>query len=252
MRLSGIFADYDGTLAPKNIARKESKLLDGVEDSIGYIREHGKFAVVSTKDYWFLISRLPNVDAIGCIGGIEVVIEDRSWIRRGVVQKLKAISKLLEASIQIITDPDVVFEVKALRNRRVAGLCIDWRYGKAPVERFLKKIGEVARRFRLYVEEYRYEPFLDIFPARPDKGVAVSFIKDVLGIDGPIMYIGDSKTDNPAFKATNISVGVIHNHDAPSLECQYFIKFENVPKLLSELVNLELNFDPSRLPLCRV
>ncbi|MEM0090945.1 MAG: hypothetical protein QXP86_03620 [Nitrososphaerota archaeon] len=252
MRLSGIFADYDGTLAPKNITRVESKPLEGIKDSIDGVRNYGKFIVISTKDYWFLVSRLPNLDAIGCIGGIEAVIGDRAWIKKGIAQKLKVISKLLNASFRIVVDPDVVFEIKALRNRKVAGLCIDWRYGRVPTKNLVEKIKEIARKLNLYVEEYECEPFLDIFPVKPDKGVVVSFIKDVLGINGPIMYIGDSKMDNPAFKVANISVGVLHGHSAPELECQYFIKFENVPKLLSELVNLKLNFDPSRLPFCRV
>ncbi|MEM2080287.1 MAG: hypothetical protein QW104_06375, partial [Nitrososphaerota archaeon] len=107
MRLSGIFADYDGTLAPKNITRVESKPLEGIKDSIDGVRNYGKFIVISTKDYWFLVSRLPNLDAIGCIGGIEAVIGDRAWIKKGIAQKLKVISKLLNASFRIVVDPDV-------------------------------------------------------------------------------------------------------------------------------------------------
>lgn len=252
MRLSGIFADYDGTLAPKDVTRAESKPLEGIVQSVDGIREHGKFAVVSTKDFWFLASRLPRVDAIGCVGGIEVVVGDRAWVRRGVLKKLERVCELLDASARMIADPEVVFEVKSLRNGMAAGLCIDWRHARPPAEDVVERIKEAAIGFGLYFEKYEHEPFLDVFPARPDKGAAVSFIKDFLRMDGPIMYIGDSRADNPAFRVADVSVGVVHGREAPALECQYFIRFEDVPRLLSELVNLGLDFDPSRLPLSRV
>ncbi len=252
MKLFGIFADYDGTLAPKNVTRIESKPLEGIEESIDTIKKYGKFVVISTKDYWFLASRLSNVDAFGCIGGIEVVIGDRAWIRKDITQKLRVIGKLLDVLIQMTIDSDIVFEIKALRNKKVAGLCIDWRYGRVPAKQFMERIKESARRLGLYVEGCEYEPFLDIFPIRPDKGVAASFIKEALGINGPIMYIGDGKMDNPAFRIADVSVGVIHEDNFPELECQYFINFEDVPKLFSELAKHELNFEPNNRLLCRV
>jgi len=49
--------------------------------------------------------------------------------------------------------------------------------------------------------------------------------------------------DNSAFKASNISVGVIHDETPLNLlECDYLLKFENVPSFLKTLLDHNLQF----------
>jgi hypothetical protein len=57
--------------------------------------------------------------------------------------------------------------------------------------------------------------------------------------------MGDSKTDNPAFRAASVSLGVVHDETLPqTLESEYFVKFEDVPYFLHTLYLNDLMFNP--------
>jgi hypothetical protein len=49
--------------------------------------------------------------------------------------------------------------------------------------------------------------------------------------------------DNPAFRASTISVGVLHAETPLKLlDCDYFVKFEDVPLFLKALLANDLRF----------
>ena len=51
------------------------------------------------------------------------------------------------------------------------------------------------------------------------------------------MYLGDSENDNPAFRKSDTSIGVVSDERLrPSLDCTYTIKFENLSIFLKRLV----------------
>ncbi len=56
------------------------------------------------------------------------------------------------------------------------------------------------------------------------------------------MYMGDSKVDNLAFEVADIGIGVLHEESAADLECDYYIKFEDVASLLRRLMENNLVF----------
>ena len=59
--------------------------------------------------------------------------------------------------------------------------------------------------------------------------------------------MGDSITDNAAFKAADISIGVATGKKPDDLNCQYWIKFDDVAYFFSLLLKNQLVFN-SKLP----
>ncbi len=57
-----------------------------------------------------------------------------------------------------------------------------------------------------------------------------------------VMYMGDSKVDNPAFKVADIGIGVLHGESPSELDCDHYVKFEDVAGLLHHLLENNLVF----------
>ena len=62
------------------------------------------------------------------------------------------------------------------------------------------------------------------------------------------MYLGDSENDNPAFRKSDVSIGVSSDDRlGPRLDCTYTIKFENLPSFFNRLVDNNYIFSESLL-----
>jgi phosphoserine phosphatase len=85
-------------------------------------------------------------------------------------------------------------------------------------------------------------PFANIFPIKIDKGEAFEKLKKEMDVQGPIMYLGDSEADDPAFELADISVGVKHRRIMPKLQCKYRIEFFELENLLTELMDSDFDF----------
>ena len=63
-----------------------------------------------------------------------------------------------------------------------------------------------------------------------------------------VLYLGDSENDNPAFRKTDYSIGVISdNRLNPKLDCTYSIEFKNLSTFLKRLVDNGFDFSESLL-----
>jgi len=90
---------------------------------------------------------------------------------------------------------------------------------------------------------YENRPFYDVYPIAPDKGRALQETLEELAIKGGVLYLGGSEMDNTAFKASSISVGVLHDETPLKLlDCDYLVKFEDVPRFLKALLVNDLIF----------
>ncbi len=81
-----------------------------------------------------------------------------------------------------------------------------------------------------------------------DKGEAVRKLRRVFGLTSGVLFMGDSSADNPAFLASDISIGVgVDNSEgnAKDLASTYFVSFDSVPKFLGQLLDNNLFFDSS-------
>jgi hypothetical protein len=58
-----------------------------------------------------------------------------------------------------------------------------------------------------------------------------------------VLYLGDSEMDNSAFNVSSLSLGVVHDETPlDALDCDYCVKFENVPHFLRALIKNDLQF----------
>jgi hydroxymethylpyrimidine pyrophosphatase-like HAD family hydrolase len=96
---------------------------------------------------------------------------------------------------------------------------------------------------KLRLLRYENSPFYDVYPVVPDKGRALRETLEELSVKSGVLYLGDSEMDNPAFRASSISVGVLHGETPlKSLDCDYLVKFEDVPRFLKALLSNDLTF----------
>ena len=104
----------------------------------------------------------------------------------------------------------------------------------------------------LFIQEYSTHPFIDLYVTKVNKGDAFEFVisklSEMSNISGNIIYLGDSENDNPAFRKTDYSIGVISdNRLNPKLDCTYSIEFKNLSAFLKRLVDNGFDFSESLL-----
>jgi hypothetical protein len=109
-------------------------------------------------------------------------------------------------------------------------------------------------RSNLYIQTYRSHPFVDVYGANCDKGVAFDLITNILNPNDNeemgILYLGDSENDNPAFRKASTSIGIISDKRlSPRLDCQYLIEYKHLPDLLRHLIDDRFMFSESLLTL---
>lgn len=104
-----------------------------------------------------------------------------------------------------------------------------------------------CRRMGLYVVESDRGPFVDVSPVKVDKGEALLALIKELGVGRPIIYLGDSEMDNPAFEQADVSIGVIHQESSLRLKSQYSLRCEDLAGFVAKLLATNLSFTPSMI-----
>jgi hypothetical protein len=96
------------------------------------------------------------------------------------------------------------------------------------------------------MQTYSSHPFLDVYGVECNKGLAFDNVLSQLKQEergGNVMYLGDSENDNPAFRKSDISIGI--RSDArlnPMLDCKYLLDFNQLPIFLKGLIDNNLMF----------
>jgi HAD superfamily hydrolase (TIGR01484 family) len=287
-RIDTILTDYDGTLSPTNTLRNNTESIPRqLEELLWGIAETIPVCIISSKDYHFLYNKAKFAWVLSCIMGIETIvlrmakdasieiekgsnnnvnlnsIKDR-YLLPNIEKILKSnsviLSKLAE-NIESEFKDKVMVERKHTSDRQyLAGITIDyrhlkdWRLYKSELEPPLNEIIQKYKssspisRSNLYIQKYRSHPFLDVYSAYCDKGMAFDLItenilnpKDNEEMD--TLYLGDSENDNPAFRKASISVGIISDKTLnPKLVCQYLIEYKHLPKFLGHLAGNKFVF----------
>jgi hydroxymethylpyrimidine pyrophosphatase-like HAD family hydrolase len=146
----------------------------------------------------------------------------------------------------------------------LAGITIDWRHlqdwesFKKTSEPLLKKAIEKQQKLffngnTLYTQTYATHPFIDVYAVKCDKGMAFDTIaSEISYVKGKgqkiIMYLGDSENDNPAFKKSDVSIGVLSDDRLnPNLDCKYTVSFDNLSVFLKKLLDNDLVFSDDLL-----
>ncbi len=279
-KVTAIVSDYDGTLCPINRVGSDisgrNEIPSELAQVLMQISESIPICVLSRKDYRFLYYRIPFAKIFSCIAGIETLVmaenNDVQQPRRISSRHLLVDEKLLLTTTialdQLADDvaskfPSIKVERKFTVDGILSGLTFDWRHledwnrYKFAVGNYVKEVVSCepyCHPTQLYVQEYQAHPFVDVYPVEFNKGLGFECVKiDVYPYskDFPqkILYLGDSDSDNQAFKKADISIGVVSDERTANtnLLCNYKLKFDRLASFLQRLRNNNFVFSKSIL-----
>jgi HAD superfamily hydrolase (TIGR01484 family) len=242
--------------------------------------------IISSKDFAFLHRRARFANILSCVLGIETIIhsphynnneiDNFDYIRyqRLITSShfLMDSSKLLHNIVEILQTHNykgIIIEEKYTSNREILiGLTIDyrhledWQSFKDNIEPSIREMIQrsinanlapnLSSKNRPFIQIYSSHPFLDVYGVECNKGIAFDNILSHLeervgGVN--IMYLGDSENDNPAFRKSDISIGIRSDIRLnPILDCKYMLNFSQLPLFLSSLIGHGLIFSDDLLP----
>ncbi|HVC27012.1 MAG TPA: hypothetical protein VND40_02510 [Nitrososphaerales archaeon] len=195
-------------------------------------------AVITAKDITFVRARTAFAKGWACAMGAEVMLADGTGYTAEPAQVLESPFQMVEK----LVPHGATVEKKRASDGRVLGFSIDWSDGP-PVSRSKVALLVSALRGRgLHVKYDGEERFVDAFCVETDKGAALISLKRMLGVEGAVMYLGDSLADNDAFDVAEIAVGVSHGQRTESLRCRYLVDYVRVSELLGRLLDRDLEF----------
>ena len=120
------------------------------------------------------------------------------------------------------------------------------------------QLGGASYEMEPYIQTYTSHPFLDLYAVKCDKGLAFDSLfkrnsndptlSDSITNTKNVLYLGDSENDNPAFRRSDISIGVSSDKRLnPKLACKYNIEFEHLSIFLNRLLENGLIFSENLL-----
>lgn len=242
MRIRALFCDYDGTLAPLNVPRAQSSITEPLLSTLRRTQESIPLAIVTAKDFSFIRRRTPFADAWSCAYGMETVLSHGS---RKVSKPFASISGALRL-VKAMQNPPRI-EYKRTSAGEICGFCAEWNRGEGPGEEVMSEVMMEIRRQGLRVFRNNRSPLFDVVPGPSDKGVAVGILRRMLHVRGGLLYIGDSNTDIPAFRASDVGIGVLGKGDKPDLECDFYVRGRALNVFLLSLLENGFEFT-ERLP----
>ncbi len=232
-------SDYDGTISPINIPRVESRVPLQTRVMLRQIGSFLPISIITMKDLPFIIPRTPFAQAWSAIGGLEMRIGKRVLKRESLEHRLTNISLAINYAKSNITSAGVEIEEKQDSEGRTVAFCVDWRQAENPrkAKQEAERVATCCEALELELIRYATQPFYDVYPVAPDKGWALREMVHELAVKNGVLYLGDSETDNSAFRASSVSLGVV-NDETPlrTLDCDYLVEFENVPHFLHSLL----------------
>jgi HAD superfamily hydrolase (TIGR01484 family) len=240
-------SDYDGTISPIDISRIESRVPLQTRVALRQISNLLPISIITMKDLPFIMPRTPFAQAWSAIGGLEMRINKRVMKKENLEHLLTNIALALNYAKSHISSSEVEIEEKQDSEGHIVAFCVDWRRAEDPkqAKQEADSVANFCKTLKLKLITYSTQPFYDVYPIAPDKGWALQEMANELGVKNGILYMGDSKTDNPAFRAASVSLGVVHDETLPqTLESEYFVKFEDVPYFLHALLLNDLMFSP--------
>jgi hypothetical protein len=239
LKISAIFSDYDGTLAPFDVSAEASRVPKAIREPLIRLTSLVPVAIVTSKDCGFVRPRTAFSHAWACVSGLEIVLADGTRVlTRRISGRLR--EGLDHAKAQ--GGAGLGFELKHSSTGELLGFSVHWR-GRSPPGRFVETVTPELAQMGLTVVSDPSWPFLDVFGARPDKGRAVRRLKGLLNVDGNALYLGDSRADNAAFREAEVGICVEHGQGVDRLGCGFALGFRELGGFLHSLVDHDLSLD---------
>jgi len=239
MSVECLSSDYDGTISPLKVSRVESRVPLETRVMLGQIGRFLPLSISTMKDLPFIMPRTPFAWAWSAMGGLEMRIGKRVLKRECLDPRLPRISQAVDYARSHITSAGTEIEEKQDSEGRTVAFCVDWRRTKdsKKAEQEVESVATYCRALKLRVIRYETQPFYDVYPVPPDKGWALREMLNELGVKNGVLYLGDSEMDNSAFRASSVSLGVVHDETPlETLDCDYLVEFDRVPDFLNALL----------------
>jgi HAD superfamily hydrolase (TIGR01484 family) len=286
-RVNALLSDYDGTLCPTASVRGDSNvggtIPQELEQLLFCISKRIPICIISSKDFAFLHKRTRFANILSCVLGIESVIHNPHYNSNNEnnnfdcirYQHLIASSHLLSDNSRLLYNilnlihnrKDITIEEKYTSDKGILiGLTIDyrhlesWKLFKENTEPILREMIQRSinanlatyplSKDRLFIQNYSSHPFLDVYGVECNKGLAFDSVLSQLKQEerANVMYLGDSENDNPAFRKSDISIGI--RSDArlnPMLDCKYMLDFNQLSLFLRGLLDNDFIFSEDLL-----
>lgn len=238
MKVAAIFTDYDGTIAPMNVPREESRVPETLLSKLALLSSRIPVAVITAKDISFVRPRTVFAKGWACAMGMEVVLADGTTRIAEPVPRVE----LPFGSVEKLAPKGATVEKKLASDGRTLGFSIDWSDGPRVSRPKVASLVLALRGRGFHVTHDGEESFVDAFCVDTNKGAALSQLKGMLGVEGAVMYLGDSSPDNDAFDLAEIPVGVRHGQRTESLRCRYLVDYKDVSEMLDRLLDRDLEF----------
>jgi trehalose-phosphatase len=201
-----LLLDYDGTLAPFRVDRFTARPWAGVRELLKCIQKQGRthLAVVTgrpAREIAPLLGLDPPLEVWG-LHGAERLYPD-GW------RELEEASAAVGATLDELRERLRKDSLGGLFEDKANGAVMHWR-GASP-----QKARLIEQRTRALFEPLaqidglallEFESGLELRAGR-DKGAAVEAIIAEMGAGGPVAFLGDDLTDEPAFRAVNAAAG---------------------------------------------
>jgi trehalose 6-phosphate phosphatase len=201
-RRPAVFLDYDGTLTPI-VDRPEWALLpDDTRQVLARLAALCPVAIVSGRDR-DEVERLVGLDSVYYAGSHGFDIAGPGGVRLEHEEGTRHAASLDRAAEAL--EPPIHRIPGARVERKRFAIAVHYRQvTPSRVREVRRALDDVAARF----PDLRATGGKMVFELRPgtpwDKGRAVSWLLDALGLDGPAVlpfYVGDDETDEDAFRA---------------------------------------------------
>jgi HAD superfamily hydrolase (TIGR01484 family) len=246
VKIEAIFSDYDGTLCPLELRREEAFISPRLRRLLTKASKRIPIGIITTKDLSFIRERVPFAQGIAATSGLEIQVGDRIIIDDRAQKPNEKIEKVYrEALAKILQIRDnISVERKENEDGGLIAFCIDWRLARDWPEAQRKTVPILAscKEEGLYVVESNISPFANVYPMEVSKGEALVNLRKEMNISGPVMYLGDSEADNPAFQIADVSVGIKHRQVMPQLLCKYRLEFFDLDRFLSAMIDADFDF----------
>jgi len=240
LNISAIFSDYDGALAPEDVALEASRVPKEIEGPLLRLSSSVPVAIVTSKDFGFVRPRTPFARAWACVSGLEIVLSDgRSFASSRADGRLREGLQYAKRHNEL----GLALELKRSTTNDLLAFSMDWRRTSAPPAEFIATTTADLTNMGLTVTYDPTRPFLDVFGARPDKGRAFRELKRLLGVAGKVLFFGDSVADNSAFEEADVGVCIAHGQSLDGIECGFALRHEELGRFLRSLEDDHLSLD---------
>lgn len=223
-----LFLDYDGTLTPIVDRPEMATLSDDMRSLLANLAQRSTLAIVSGRDLAD-VRQMVDLDELVYAGSHGFDIAGPGGLKRQHEEATRSLPDLdaaEEALRERLRDARGAF----VERKRFA-LAVHYRLAAEGDVPQIEQAVDAARREHPQLRKKRGKKIFELQPdVEWDKGRAVLWLREALGVDRPhvtTVYIGDDVTDEDAFRAvldSGVGFGIIVATRAPETSAQYFLR----------------------------